>query len=69
MGVIEIDEELVRLAITICDTAIENAQELVAKHDAELGRTTSKNKWLGDRYDQDIIVAKMCKNKFENLLL
>lgn len=63
-----VDKQLVQLAITICDAAIENAQELVAKHDSELGRTTNKNKWIGNKFDQDIIDANICKKELQNLL-
>lgn len=58
-----IDQEIIRQAITVCETAIESTSECVAIHDSSLGRTTRKNRMIGERYDAEIAEAKMCRDK------
>lgn len=59
---ISVDEELIRKALDVCETAIENTAEVLANHDASLGRTTRKNKWIADRHEAEITAAKSCRD-------
>ena len=51
-------------AINVIEGGLENTQELLLIHDTSLGRTTRKNKWVAERYEQDI--EKM-KKTLDNL--
>ena len=53
-----VDTELLRLAIAVAEAAIENATACMQIHDSTLGRTTRKNKHIGDLLDGDIELAQ-----------
>lgn len=59
------DQDLIYQMIEVCAACIENTQELVADHDIRLGRTTTKNKRIGQQLDQDIIHAQNCLHKLK----
>ncbi len=59
---ISLDQEVLRKAVEVCETAIENTAELLVNHDSALGRTTRKNKWIAERYETEIAAAKECRN-------
>ncbi|MFM7013090.1 MAG: hypothetical protein ACKO0Z_27795, partial [Betaproteobacteria bacterium] len=48
---VSLDQEVIRRAIECCETAIENTAECLAVHDATLGRTTRKNKWIAEKHE------------------
>lgn len=65
---ISIDEEIVREAISVCETAIESTQECLASHDERLGRTTKKNNALATMYEEEIQQSMRCRNKLRKVM-
>jgi hypothetical protein len=54
-----INEEVLRRALAVAEDAREFAQELLARHDEELGRTTKKNKIWAEQLEKSIAQAKV----------
>ena len=51
---VSVDMELIRKSLAIAEDAKEFAQELLTRHDDELGRTTKKNKMWADQLEKSI---------------
>jgi tRNA-dihydrouridine synthase len=67
-AIVSVDEEIVREAIEVCETAIESTQECLASHDERLGRTTRKNKAIAVRHEQEIDQAKRCRSRLRKVM-
>jgi hypothetical protein len=51
---VSVDMEIIRKSLAIAEDAKEFAQELLTRHDDELGRTTKKNKMWADQLEKSI---------------
>ncbi len=56
---VSVNQEIVRRALAIAEDAREFAQELLTRHDEELGRTTLKNKMWAEQLEKSITQAKV----------
>lgn len=56
---VSVDQEILRRALAIAEDAREFAQELLTRHDEELGRTTLKNKMWAEQLEKSITQAKV----------
>ena len=65
---VTVDEELLRLSIAVCETAIENTAECLAIHDNALGRTTRKNRWIAEQHEKELADAKRCRSKLREVM-
>ena len=54
-----VNEEILRRALAIAEDAREFAQELLTRHDEDLGRTTLKNKMWAEQLEKSIAQAKV----------
>jgi hypothetical protein len=55
---VSVDEELLRKSLACADLSVEFAQELLAVHDENLGRTTTKNRLWAEHLEDCIRMAK-----------
>lgn len=53
--------------IQALQAGLEYTQELLIKHDIELGRTTRSNKWVAEQMEKDIQKIKECLKKSKEL--
>jgi hypothetical protein len=60
---VSVDQELIRRVITVVESAIENASECMMTHDHNLGRTTRKNKYVGDMYERDVEESRQLRRE------
>jgi cytochrome c-type biogenesis protein CcmE len=65
---LSVDQEIVRTAMAIAEDAREFAQELLTRHDEELGRTTLKNKMWAEQLEKSINQAKVGITDFRKCL-
>jgi len=56
---VSVNEEVLRRALAVADDAREFAQELLTRHDEDLGRTTMKNKMWAEQLEKSIAQAKV----------
>lgn len=56
---VSVDIEVLRAALAIAEDAREFAQELLTRHDDELGRTTKKNRMWAEQLEKSVNQAKV----------
>ena len=59
-----VEKDTIYALVLATENAIEYAQECLAKHDQELGRTTKKNKTWAETIERDIERAKIALDLF-----
>ena len=65
---VSVDQELLRRAIAVAEAATENAAECLQIHDNTLGRTTRKNKAVGDLLERDVEEARRLMRELRSVL-
>ena len=54
-----VDREVIRRMVLVCESAIENAAECLARHEAAFGRTSRSGLRLAQMYEKDIAAARL----------
>lgn len=65
---ISVPPKLLARTITALEMAEENARELLAEHDASLGRTTRKNRYTAELYEYAIRESAALRQRLERIL-
>jgi hypothetical protein len=60
---------LLRRAIAVAEAATENAAECLQIHESTLGRTTRKNKAVGDLLERDMEQAQRLMRELRSVLI
>ena len=63
-----VDREVIRRMVLVCESAIENAAECLARHDANLGRTSRSGLLLAQMYEKDIAAARLSLRESRTIL-
>jgi hypothetical protein len=62
---VQVDQMLIRNTIDALEWSLEHTQELLSKHDAELGRTTYKNESWAKTLEKTIRLCQDCLKQLE----
>lgn len=60
---VSVDQELIRSAINQAENAVEFGHEVLARHDADFGRTLKRHKEQAEYLEAQIAEAKSLTNK------